>query len=401
MDQLCLNCDDERAAGVALGAEGERLGLERTRESDKFACDRHDFSICPTRCTWLSEGEAKIVGCQAASQAGIIAADPFFGRAKHSGNQMGSKPVEKHDQNAAENMSEEDMEMINVDFDFAAPSESDVPALKRLLQQQWYTHAPQLQLHSVAEHIVHLGMNVGIGTVVKVDDLEQIHDPYALMSCMDLGTSSPATDEVRNYFISQLSRAASAKPLLDLVQAATESKPILYIIHERMINLPPQLMPPLLRMLLAEVKETLEESSKPAPTHVLFFSRAFSADALDEGRGDDDDDEPTGLAGARKRKAGGLHARPEDAANAALGKQISNKKRSGQSDFDDGLGSFHPEDELIREFASHSYTYRFPPPRDAEASFEPPLFGRLIAVPYAKMSSLLDRLHQEWPEPTQ
>ena len=165
-----MDCGDKRAAGVALGAEGERLGLERTRESDKFACDRHDFSICPTRCTWLSEGEAKIVGCQAASQAGIIAADPFFGRAKHSGNQMGSKPVEKHDQNAAENMSEDDMEMINVDFDFAAPSESDVPALKRLLQQQWYTHAPQLQLHSVAEHIVHLGMNVGIGTVVKVDD---------------------------------------------------------------------------------------------------------------------------------------------------------------------------------------------------------------------------------------
>ena len=46
---------------------------------------------------------------------------------------MGSNPVEKHDENAAENMSEDDMEMINVDFDFAAPSESDVPAVS-------YTH---------------------------------------------------------------------------------------------------------------------------------------------------------------------------------------------------------------------------------------------------------------------
>lgn len=329
---------------------------------------------------------------------------PIFGRAPYFLRiNMGSKPVEKQDPKAAESMSEDEMEMINVDFDFAAPSESDVPALKRLLQQQWYTHAPQLQLHSVAEHIVHLGMNAGIGTVVKVDDLEQIHDPYAVMSCMDLGSSSSTTNEVRNYFISQLSRAASAKPLLDLIKGATESKSVLYIIHERMINLPPQLMPPLLRMLLAEVNETLGETNKLAPTHVLFFSRAFSADALDEGRGgdDDDDDEPTGLAGARKRKAGGLHAHPDDAANAALGKQVSNKKRPGHADFDDGLGSFHPEDELIREFASHSYTYRFPPPRDAEASFEPPLFGRLVAVPYAKMSSLLDRLLQEWPEPIQ
>lgn len=370
----------------------------RTRESDKFACDRHDFPSLRRAARGISVVRRRSLAAKRRhNQAKQLQALFLTGRRLN----MGSKPVEKQDQNAAENMSEDEMEMINVDFDFAAPSESDIPALKRLLQQQWYTHAPQLQLHSVAEHIVHLGMNVGIGTVVKVDDLEQIHDPYAVMSCMDLGPSTPTTDEVRNYFISQLSRAASAKPLLDLIKGATESKPVLYIIHERMINLPPQLMPPLLRMLLAEVNETLEETSKPAPTHVLFFSRAFSADALDEGRGDDEDDEPTGLAGARKRKAGGLHAHPDDAANAALGKQVSNKKRSGRADFDDGLGSFHPEDELICEFASHSHTYRFPPPPDAEASFEPPLFGRLIAVPYAKMSSLLDRLLQEWPEPTQ
>lgn len=290
-------------------------------------------------------------------------------------------------------------EMINVEFDFQAPSDIDVQALKRLFQQQWYTHAPQLNLHAIAEYVVHIAKNVGIGTVVKVDDLEQIHDPYAVMSCITLGPHSEAADIVGGYFTSQLSRAASAKPLLELLKGATESKPILYILHERMINMPPQIVPPLLRMLLAEVEETLEETGAPAPTHALFFSRAFSADALDEGRGDDDDDEQTGLAGARKRKAKGSHAHPTDAANAALGKQVQNKKRAGNADFDDGLGSFRPEDELIREFASHSYTYRFPAPRDASDTYEPPLFGRIVAVPYAKMPSVLERLLQEWPAP--
>lgn len=294
-----------------------------------------------------------------------------------------------------------------MEFDFQAPSEIDTQALRRLFQQQWYTHAPQLNLSVLADHVVNLAQTSGIGTVVKVDDLEQIHDPYAVMSCVTLDAKTEAAKLVQDYFKSQLSRAASAKPLLDLMLSSSESRPILFILHERMINLPPQIMPPLLRMLLAEVEETLAETSAPAPTHALFFSRAFSADALDEGRGDsneaDDtgnDEEPSGLAGARKRKASGKHAHPVDAANAALGRQVHNKKRPGvTNEHDDGLGSFHPEDEFIREAATHSYTFRFPAPRDASETFEPPLYGRILAVPYTKMPAVLERLLEIWPAP--
>lgn len=285
--------------------------------------------------------------------------------------------------------------MINVEFDFQAPSEIDFQALKRLFQQMFYTHAPQMDLGVLADHVIQSGMTRGIGTVIKVDDIEQVHDPYAVISAVMLGPASPASELLQTYFMTQLNKAVSAKPFLDLLKSASESKPHLFVLHERMINLPPQVMPPLLRMLLEEVDGSLQETSSPKPSHLIIFSRAFSADALEEG---DEDDEPTGLAGARKRKAGGEHAHPADAAAAALGKPVTNKKRAAGS-HDDGLGSFHPEDELIREFASHSYTYRFPAPRDAADSYETPLFGRLLAVPFSDASALLNRLLDVWPPP--
>lgn len=285
--------------------------------------------------------------------------------------------------------------MINVEFDFQTPSEIDFQALKRLFQQMFYTHAPQMDMGVLADHVIQTGMTQGVGTVIKVDDMEQIHDPYAVISAVMLGPTTPASQLLQTYFTTQLSKAASAKPFLDLIKNSSESHPNLFVLHERMINLPPQVVPPLLRMLLEEVNETMQQNSSPTPSHLVLFSRAFSADALEEG---DDDDEPAGLAGARKRKARGQHAHPADAAAAALGKPVSNKKGTAGS-HDDGLGSFHPEDELIREFASHSYTYRFPAPRDAAESYETPLFGRLLAVPFSKAPALLQRLLDVWPPP--
>ncbi|KAL4402638.1 Mss4 nuclear export [Malassezia pachydermatis] len=292
--------------------------------------------------------------------------------------------------------SEDEVDFINVEFDFQAPNEIDFQALKRLFQQLFYTHAPQLDLGVLADHVIEQAQSRGVGTVVKVDDLEQVHDPYAVMSALLLGPPSPAQALVHSYLATQLRRSASAQSLLALLEQASAEKPLLFVVHERMINLPPQITPPLIQMLLEECQELQEETSAPTPTHALFFSRAFSADALDEG--DDEDEEPTGLAGARKRKARGAHAHPDDAAAAALGKSVSNKKRTGTG-LDDGLGSFHPEDELIRPFATHAHTFRFPAPRDAPDTYEAPIFGRLMAVPYTHLPAILEKMQSVWPAP--
>ena len=286
-----------------------------------------------------------------------------------------------------------------MDFDFTALSDIDYQALKRLFQQLFYTHAPQMDLGKLADHVVYMSQEHGTGTVVKVDDLEQVHDPYAVTSVVTLGEASPAAEVIQSYLVAQLSRAASAKPLLDLVKSASSTAPLTFVLSERMINLPCQIVVPMMRMLFAELEEGRNEVSPPArcPSHAIFFSRAFSADALEEGHDEDNnDDEPTGLAGARKRKAHGDHAHPSDAAAAALGKEVSNKRGTGAS-HDDGYGSFHPEDEFIMAVASHAYTFRFPAPRDAADTYEPPFFGRVLAVPYTKVPDLLSKLESAFP----
>lgn len=292
-------------------------------------------------------------------------------------------------------------EFINVEFDFTAPSEIDYQALKRLFQQLFYTHAPTMDLGVVADYVVNLSQNHGIGTVVKVDDMEQVRDPYAVISALTFGEKGvPAADLLRTYLTTQLARSAKGKPLLDLINSASGSKPLVLLLHERMINLPAQVMPPLLRMLHEEYEEGRQEATPPAaePTHLLVFSRGFSADALEE----DADQEPTGLAGARKRKAGLNQTHPDDAAAAALGKAAKRKMiktPSASSRLDDGLGSFHPEDELLAEFVSHHFHFRFPPPRDAIDTYEAPIYGRIMAIPYAKVPAALARIQAEWPAP--
>lgn len=47
------------------------------------------------------------------------------------------------------------------------------------------------------------------------------------------------------------------------------------------------------------------------------------------------------------------------------------------------------------QFATHKHTFRFPPPKDAAESFEAPIFGRLVAVPYTKLAEIITAIENE------
>lgn len=303
----------------------------------------------------------------------------------------------------------EEPDFINVDFDFRAPEEIDFQALKRLLQQLFYTHNTKLDLSSLADHIVKTSTEQGVGTAIKiVDDEDQ--DPYAFVSAIPLSSDKKQGSEAANSLTKYLLEASSKpaiKAVHDLIKSAASSTstnpPVIVVLHERMVNMPPQVAPPLYKMLLEEVRASLSSSSATQPSHYLFFSRVFSADAFsdDEAMDEDDDDEPSGLAGARKRKA--KLARRE--AKKAGAKKDAPKARAisdgmalaGSSD--EELGLFHPEDIAISKFASNSITYRFPPPPDASDSFEAPLFGRIALVPSDKMDALLEKIEADLSMP--
>lgn len=304
----------------------------------------------------------------------------------------------------------EDPDFINVDFDFRAPEEIDFQALKRLLQQLFYTHNTKLDLSSLADHVVKTSTTQGVGTTIKiVDDEDQ--DPYAFVSAITLSSEKKEGSEAANSlskYLLEVTSKPSSKSVHDVIKSAASSTstnaPVIAVLHERMVNMPPQVAPPLYKMLIEEVQASLVSTSATRPSHYLFFSRVFSADAFSDDEAmdeDDDDDEPSGLAGARKRKA--KLARRE--AKKAGAKKDAPKSRTisdgmalaGSSD--EELGLFHPEDIAISKFASNSLTYRFPPPPDASDSFEAPLFGRIALVPADKMDALLQQIETDLSMP--
>ncbi|PWN48514.1 hypothetical protein IE53DRAFT_389279 [Violaceomyces palustris] len=299
----------------------------------------------------------------------------------------------------------EDPDFINVDFDFKAPVEIDFLAIKRLLQQLFYTHASKLDLGGLADLIIKGAEIQGLGTVIKVDGDED-QDPYAFVSATQLqgqpsssSSSSPPpstpSSSLTSYFVEVLSKSESTKPFLELVQNAATAKegsaPIVAILHERMVNLPPQLALHLYRMIGEELEAVRNAKSPvpPAPSHLLFFSRVFSSAAYsdDEAMDEDDEDAPTGLAGARRRKN-------KMAKRQGKKQGVKPGPKKGTQD-DDEMGLFHPEDKALSELASFTHTFRFPPPPDAADSFEAPLFGRLVAIPYGKLGEMMSRFETD------
>ncbi|KDN52083.1 hypothetical protein K437DRAFT_244257 [Tilletiaria anomala UBC 951] len=273
-----------------------------------------------------------------------------------------------------------DVDMISVDFVFNAPAEIDYQALKRLFVQLFYTHAPKLDAGLIADYIINTSKDRGVGTVIKVQDDED-NDPFAVVSAGRIAADSPESiSQITKLFLECVPKTAPLHDLLSKACSCTAEGATL-ILHERMINMPAAVASPLYRLLNEELDQ-LYAKGEPKPSHYLLFSRVFAAAALSSDEEMEDEAATAGKAGKRRRKAG---AKATGTASMA--------KASSLPDGDD-MGMFHPEDAIISKHASHTCTFRFPPPRDAADSFETPLFGRLVAVPREKWPAAVKEMEE-------
>ncbi|CAO1617708.1 unnamed protein product [Parajaminaea phylloscopi] len=320
-----------------------------------------------------------------------------------------------NDSDASSSSSGSDVSFINVDFDFRAPTEIDEAALRRLLRQLFHTHANSLNLYDVTSHILELGdaekTKTPLGTVIKVEGDED-QDPFSFVSAVRLGRADQVASKTLTSYLSKHLPAAS--PIADVLtkaaaaNAAEASRPYLYL-HERFINLPPQTAPPLYRLLTDELNAATSASEdKQEPTHVLFLSRVFSAEAYsddedepmtavgpagEDGQNDDDDDDddddeedrPRGLQGAKRRK--GLAGAKQVAAAAAAAARRRPAAAKGPRGERLAWGHFRPEDVILESHAVAQETFRFPPPQEAEESYESPLYARVLLLEWAKVKS--------------
>ena len=130
------------------------------------------------------------------------------------------------DASDAEGMKDpEDAEEIQVDFDFCSLKDSDYFGVLFLLKQIFGEDAKNLNfLRDLTEKILKTQ-----GTVVKVDE----SDPYAIMAIINLN------QDLKNYF-------GKSQSILSYLDKCS------WLINDRLINMPPQLVPDLLRITLEE-----------------------------------------------------------------------------------------------------------------------------------------------------
>ncbi|KAL3460332.1 p21-C-terminal region-binding protein-domain-containing protein [Aspergillus heterothallicus] len=220
--------------------------------------------------------------------------------------------------------SDEDIDMVNVDFEWFDPQEIDFHGLKNLLRQLFDVDAQDFELSAIADMIITQGL---LGSTVKVDGKDS--DPYAFLTVLNLQEHSdkPAIKTLTTYLQRKAKANPSLEPLATLL-SQTPIPPIGLILTERLINMPAEVVPPMYTMLQEEIAWAIEEKEPYNFTHYLIVSKTYEEI---ESKLDMEDARPN----KKKKKAAG-----------------------GKSE----RFFFHPEDEVLERHAlcsgSYDYTHK-------------------------------------------
>ncbi|KAF2148982.1 hypothetical protein K461DRAFT_324421 [Myriangium duriaei CBS 260.36] len=161
--------------------------------------------------------------------------------------------------------SDDDISMLDVDFEFFSPAEIDFHGLKSLLRQLFDSDAESLDLSGLADLII---SQPSIGSTVKCDGEES--DPFAFLTVLSL--HDHASNPVIASLVSYLSSRSATNPALAQLTSLLSSSDanVALVLGERLINMPTAVVPALYTMLT-------EELPTPVPyTHFLVLSKTYA-----------------------------------------------------------------------------------------------------------------------------
>ncbi|PLW15371.1 hypothetical protein PCANC_00369 [Puccinia coronata f. sp. avenae] len=233
-----------------------------------------------------------------------------------------------------------------------------------------------------------------VGCTVKCD--EEDCDPYAFISVLDLRAyqQKQSVLTLTNYLTSVLAAptpsSAHAAELLAILQRELrpEGAGIGLVLSERLINIPVYIMPQLFTQLGNEIKHA---QSKNAPgfqfDRLLIPSRVFT---IPPNRDPGDD---VNLSFDSNNSAQKL-------------KKHKTEAHLSKEDHPDDIGLYHPEDQIISQFASHTIHFSLPQPKGsrkggADEEFGVDQQGRLMLIELAKWDQMVDALKQYIGDPDQ
>ncbi|KAH7395371.1 p21-C-terminal region-binding protein-domain-containing protein [Phaeosphaeria sp. MPI-PUGE-AT-0046c] len=256
--------------------------------------------------------------------------------------------------------SDEDMDMVNVDFEWFDPQPAvDFHGLKTLLRQLLDVDAQLFDLSELTDLIL---SQPTLGSTVKVDGNET--DPYAFLTVLNLHTHKDK--KVIRDLTTYLTRhtPSSIPSLPSLLDPSSGSAQIGLILTERFINMPHEIVPPMYTMLREEIDWALQEAEPYNFTHYLVLSKCYSEIAS---------------------------TLPTD--EAPRGKKA--KKSGGEGD---ELFYFHPEDEVLHKYAQGWGSFEYETPVDEGASDAKRAFqelgvrpkGHLVLIEAGKFESAVE-----------
>ncbi|KAI0717511.1 p21-C-terminal region-binding protein-domain-containing protein [Cerioporus squamosus] len=282
-----------------------------------------------------------------------------------------AKRKQQEDKLAEGDESDSDRSLVDVDFEFFDPNaDIDYLALKRLLTQLFSADAESFPLQDLADLILSQPL---VGTTVKCDGRES--DPYAFLTVLNLHVHKdrPSIKALISYILEKSSPDAVLHSKLQALigpNGISSSEHVGFIFSERLINMPVQIMPHMYRMLADEIQWALDDNEPYDFTYFIIISRVYRLSA-------------------------------EEAAELQASSPRTKRQKQSEPPPAAGVYPFHPEDDYIRKFATHTldYTFTHAQPRDAEA-FGLDTGGRMMLVPAARLRNVATALAEAYPQPS-
>ena len=142
---------------------------------------------------------------------------------------------------------------MDIDFDFFDPKEIDFHGNKSLLKQAFSEDAETINLSELSDLII---AQKQVGSTVKVSE-DGEDDPYALMTVINVQehADTSSIQGFKKYLLERIAgskQTEAAEKFKNLLES-TNGKPLGWLVNEHLINVPAQLVPPMVKMLVEEL----------------------------------------------------------------------------------------------------------------------------------------------------
>ncbi|KAI7900802.1 p21-C-terminal region-binding protein-domain-containing protein [Cokeromyces recurvatus] len=251
---------------------------------------------------------------------------------KASVDEEDNKPLKRlasHQDSEQEDSDDGLQEIVDVDFDFYNPDEIDFQALKKLLTQLFSSDSELINLSDFADIIIEENH---VGTTVKVDD--QKSDPYAILSIINLNQQKEkeGVKQLCTYLSNKCPKKNEKvhKAVNDILSLNLEDKHVGWVVSERFINMPVEIMAPMYNMLQEEVKNAVKQKEPYTFEWYMFISKTYKEVASNV----DNEEEEEEMTSAKKK----------DKAVAT---------NSTETFY------FQSEDEIITKYAEYQFDFKF------------------------------------------